>query len=75
MALYVQADEPPPPEEIINEVFARHAQALEGNQMNPLSDFERWHSSGHSNLPKSLANRTTDACGKLAPAVVQRALL
>jgi|GEM_PF-3997428 hypothetical protein len=75
MALYANGDESLPADDIINEVFARNTRALKEHQADGTERFNRWYSSGHSNLPKSLANRTTESFGKLETDVVKTALL
>jgi hypothetical protein len=73
MTLYAPSDEPSPSSDVHDEVVARLGEALEQHQADSTERFDKWFKGPHSNLPKSLANRTTDL-GKLPRATVQRVL-
>ncbi len=74
LALLAPSDEPTPSPEIHDEVVARLCDAIKQHQADSPERFDKWYKGSHSNLPKSLANRST-GLGKLSQATVKRVLL
>jgi hypothetical protein len=61
-------------DEIREEIIARFCQAIEEHADDTAEKFDAWYSGGHSNLPKSLANRKTGSFGRLSVDEVKRVL-
>lgn len=61
-------------DDIREEIVARFCQAIEEHADDTTEKFDAWYSGGHSNLPKSLANRKTGSFGRLSVDEVKRVL-